>query len=163
MAGAHQLFTGGTERVGLDALIAQTLSSLSVARPANVSVETDLNGGGIALGTERAVGLAMVLHELCYNAIVHGLREGGRLTIRARREIHEPPADGDVVIEVMDESSVPAPADRALPAERIESATGQGLSLVQGLVRRELRGRFSIGPRPAGGTVARVEFPMNGD
>lgn len=165
MAGAHQLFTGGTERVGLDALIAQTLSSLSVARPANVSIETDLNGGRIALNTERAVGLAMVLHELCYNAMVHGLRDGGTLTIRARRGAHEQPDDANVVIEVMDEchEHVHAGPDRAPAAERVESATGQGLSLVQGLVRRELRGKFSIGPRPAGGTVARVEFPLNGE
>jgi GAF domain-containing protein/anti-sigma regulatory factor (Ser/Thr protein kinase) len=164
MAGAHQLFTGGTERVGLDALIAQTLSSLSVARPANVLVNTDLNGGGIALGTERAVGLAMVLHELCYNAMVHGLRQGGTLTIRARRDDAEhPQEEGGVVIEVMDHGAANGAADAGNSAAPTDTATGQGLSLVQGLVRRELRGKFTIGPRPEGGTVARVEFPLNGE
>ena len=163
MANAHQLFTGGTERVGLDALIAQTLSALAVIRPANVSVQTDLDGVRIALDTERAVGLAMVLHELCYNAIVHGLRTGGKLTIRVRGGSEEHgPGDGDVVIEVMDDgiannSGEPGAAASVIPA------TGQGLSLVQGLVRRELRGKFSIGPRPEGGMVARVEFPLDGE
>jgi two-component sensor histidine kinase len=161
MAGAHQLFTGGTERVGLDALVAQTLSSLSVARPPNVSIQTDLNGNSIALGTERAVGLAMVLHELCYNAIVHGLRGGGTLTIRARRDGTD--CENAVVIDVIDEATPNDPNRGGGPAVQIDTATGQGLSLVQGLVRRELRGKFSIGPRPQGGTVARVEFPLNGE
>lgn len=159
MAGAHQLFTGGTERVGLDALVAQTLSSLSVVRPPNVSVQTDLDGVRIALDTERAVGLAMVLHELCYNAIVHGLAGGGALTIRARggTEDHGQ-ADGEVVIEVSDEGLAARPRPVVTG-----TATGQGLSLVEGLVRRELRGRFSIESRPQGGTVARVEFPTENE
>ena len=163
MAGAHQLFTGGTERVGLDALIAQTLSSLSVIRPSNVSVHTDLNGARIALNTERAVGLAMVLHELCYNAIVHGLGGGGALTIRARSGSEDQgPGDGEVVIEVMDEGLAGNPPERA-PSEPVATASGQGLSLVQGLVRRELRGKFSITARPQGGTIARVEFPTESE
>jgi hypothetical protein len=65
------------------------------------------------------------------------------------------------VIEVMDEGI--AKDSREPGAAPLVPATGQGLGLVQGLVRRELRGKFSIGPRPEGGMVARVEFPLDGE
>ena len=155
MAGAHQLFTGDVERVTLEALVGQTISSLSVAKPANVEVQTELNGVRLSLDTEQAVGLAMALHELCFNALVHALGEGGTLTIRARNSTDASAAPGTVVIEVMDDGcGMPEGADGS-PAGTV----GQGLGLVRGLVRRELRGTFSLRPREQGGTVAAIEFP----
>lgn len=157
MAAAHELFTGDVERVSLEALVAQTIHSLSVAKPAGVEVKTDLDGIALSLETGRAVGLAMVLHELCYNALVHGVRDGGTLTIRARARSNGIVAadhERQLVIEVIDDGRRIAPITQP-QAYR----SGQGLDLVKGLVRRELRGTFSLQPRPEGGTVAAVEFP----
>jgi two-component sensor histidine kinase len=126
----------------------------------------------------------MVLNELCYNAMVHGLRGGGALTIRARGGTHEAAAldagaatEERVVIEVIDSggrlngngrtapsgegppvsaSAVAAPPVRPPPG----NGTGFGLELVEGLVRRELHGTFELRPSEQGGTVAVVEFPL---
>ena len=157
MAAAHELFTGDVEQVSLEALVAQTVHSLSVAKPAEVEVKTDLDGIALSLDTGRAVGLAMVLHELCYNALVHGVRDGGTLTIRARASCNGIVAaehERHLVIEVIDDGRRIAPITQP-QAYR----SGQGLDLVRGLVRRELAGTFSLQPRPEGGTIAAVEFP----
>jgi GAF domain-containing protein len=174
MAGAHQLFAGGLDRVPLASLVTQTLTACSASRPAGVTLSTDLGTVNATLGPEQAVALAMVLNELCYNAMVHGLRAGGALTIRARGVTDDaatasagPAAGGQrVVIEVADSgggaargNGHPAPGDAAratLPA----AGTGFGLELVEGLVRRELRGTFLLRPGEQGGTVAVVEFPL---
>jgi two-component sensor histidine kinase len=173
MAGAHQLFTGGMESVGLEELVVQTLSALSVSKPPNVTVRTDLDEVRVSLDTEQAVGLAMVLHELCFNAMVHGLRDGGVLTIRAHKSngtVAAGQPGGIVVIDVIDDgvgcwhARVPESDHLAPLVERCDiSGTGHGLELVGGLVKRELRGKFLIRPGDEGGTVATVEFPLGGD
>ena len=157
MAAAHELFTGDVERVSLEALVGQTINSLSIAKPMGVEVKTDLDGVGLSLETGRAVGLAMVLHELCYNALVHGVRDGGTLTIRARASsngVVAADSDRQLRIEVIDNGRRPS-----APSEPQTDRAGQGLDLVRGLVSRELRGTFSLQARPEGGTVAAVEFP----
>lgn len=169
MAGAHQFFTGGSGQVTLDLLVSQILSTVAVSKPPNVAIETDLSGAHVELGAQQAVGLAMVLHELCYNAIVHGLRNGGTLTITARKGTDAQRGAGDqqslpaapptCAIEVADNGPEPTGADaRAAPP----GSSGHGLELVEGLVRRELRGSFCLRRRPQGGTVAIVEFPCDG-
>jgi two-component sensor histidine kinase len=173
MAGAHQLFTGGMESVELEELVVQTLSALSVSKPPGVTVRTDLDEVRVSLDTEQAVGLAMVLHELCFNAMVHGLRDGGILTIQAHKGIGNVTADrpgSSIIIEVIDdgvgccESPGPAPDHHIPLVERGDtSGCGHGLELVGGLVKRELRGKFLIRPRDEGGTIATVEFPLSGD
>ena len=158
MAGAHELFTGDVQGVSLEALVAQTVRSLSVAKAAGVVVKTDLGPLGLSLDTDRAVGLAMVLHELCYNALVHGVQGGGTLTIRARAGSNgsmNAETDPHLIIEVIDDGGSNKPTLQP-QADR----TGQGLDLVRGLVRRELRGTFSLHTRPQGGAVAAVEFPV---
>jgi two-component sensor histidine kinase len=45
-------------------------------------------------------------------------------------------------------------------AEIAEAERGTGLRLVEGLVSRELRGRFELSPKTQGGTVAQVEIPL---
>ena len=49
------------------------------------------------LPTPRAVSLAMVLHELCSNALLHGVKDGGQVTIRGARR------DGRVAVQVCDD------------------------------------------------------------
>ncbi|HEY2585136.1 MAG TPA: GAF domain-containing protein, partial [Tepidisphaeraceae bacterium] len=43
MAGAHQLFTGGLDRVPLTSLVAQTVAACSASRPSGVSVATEID------------------------------------------------------------------------------------------------------------------------
>jgi two-component sensor histidine kinase len=162
MGRAHELFVGGPQRVELGALVDQVLPSLSVVKPPGVHVRKDLDGVRVALPTERAVALAMVLHELCYNAIAHGLagRADGLVTIRARGAA-EP---GRVLVEVSDDGVGFGNGNPAPSAARTDSASpGWGLTLVRGLVARELRGKFSLSPGPERGTIAAIEFPVTAD
>jgi GAF domain-containing protein len=174
MAGAHQLFTGGMERVALQSLVAQTLATVAVSKPAGVAVQIELDHGGLTFGTEQAVGLAMVLHELCYNAFVHGLRDGGVLTIRARNQPIAPASAANgtpeetpgstVVIEVINDGSAYNEETgghlKSSGLMRPGIGSGHGLDLVAGLVRRELKGKFKLCPRAEGGAIATVEFPF---
>ena len=125
---AHQLFTGSPEGIFLSVLVQGTVSYLSVVRLNSVTVQTDVPND-IKLGTERAVSVAMVLHELCYNAIVHGL--GGKQgTVTIRGQVHRS-GNGDrsqrtaVVLEVIDAADSPEPLvaqaaqrTRPIPARR---------------------------------------------
>jgi two-component sensor histidine kinase len=167
MAGAHQLFVGDADSVPLGTLVERMLSSLAVARPAGVAVALDLGVRDVELRTEQAISLAMALHELCYNAIVHGL-EGARgtVTLRTRRA-----GDGRLAVDVIDDGrgmGFPHAGgggnghdnENGNGAGGGQQGTGIGLELVRGLVSRELRGSFALGERPGGGTVATVEFPL---
>lgn len=162
MAGAHDLFAGGVQTVTLPDLVERTLSSLSVAKPANVDIRTELShatadGRPVALATRQAVAVAMALHELCFNALVHGLRGGGTLTIRAR----EARVPGELAIDVSDAGQRPGPPGGADGNAGYAYSSGMGLALVRGLVGRELRGHFSVGPNTDGGTTATMEFPVS--
>jgi two-component sensor histidine kinase len=168
MASAHQLFTGEMDRVTLPALVAHTLSSVSVGKHPGVTIKTELEGSCFTLGARQAVGLAMVLYELCYNALVHALPGGGTLTIAAR-DGNDSGTPQTCVIEVRDEAmgageqqDGPEVQGAGAESSATDSYSGQGLELVEGLVRRELRGTFLLRPRPQGGTVATVEFPFDG-
>jgi two-component sensor histidine kinase len=182
MAGAHQLFVGDAESVPLDSLVERMLSSLSVARSPGVEMRVEHGTPpGVELPAEQAISLAMALHELCYNAIVHGLEgTSGSVTLRTREA-----GAGRLAVDVIDDGrGMPAPVRSAVavgaavgeglspydenheggdPPGANGHATGIGLEIVRGLVSRELRGSFSFGTPPGGaGTVATVEFPLQG-
>lgn len=156
---AHELFAGGITTVSMSKLVEQTIPSLAVVKPPGVVIVKDLGDSDIPLKTTQAVSLAMVIHELCYNAIVHGLGARGTLTIRARVQ------DGrTVVLDVIDNGTAGTPAGEeeggvATMAPPVAS-TGLGLRLVKGLVGRELRGKFAMQERSEGGTIVTVEFPL---
>lgn len=166
MARAHELFTGATTPLRLPQLMQSTLSSLSVLKPPGVRIQTRLEDVDVVLESDQAVALVMVLHELCHNAIVHGLGEEGTLTISAH-----PGGTNSLVIEVIDDG---APVTAAVAAwgdddgtaqERRRPGpddfrTGMGLGLVRGLVSRELHGKFELKRAATGGTRARIEFPL---
>jgi len=164
MARAHELFALGVEEVSVAELVKQVLPSLALARPQGVTIRTEVDGvgGATRLGTDRAVNVAIVLHELCYNAMVHGVGETGTVTIQVRDA-----GGGAVAIDVIDDGSAahghPHGGNGNGNGNGLRSGesrgTGVGLTLVGGLVRRELRGRFSLARRPEGGMVATAEFP----
>jgi two-component sensor histidine kinase len=160
MARTHELFVGGNDRVPLRELVNKLLPALSLIRPAGVEIRADLNGLQVELGTERAVSLAMVLNELCWNALEHGMGENGVLQIRGygvdgQRLVIEVEDDGGGRCQVADGTSGTAPAGGS-----VANGRGTGLRLVEGLVSRELRGRFVMERCAAGGTRARIEIPL---
>ncbi len=167
MARTHDLFSGGINEVSVQELAQKALASVEAIKPPGVRIRTELQDLKAQLGTDRAVTLAMVLYELCCNALVHGMGESGHLVLRGRN------VDGDrVAIDVIDSGSPTgslATGKAILRDENEASATktngeshGVGLSLVRGLVGRELHGRFDLRPNPSGGSTATVEFPING-
>jgi two-component sensor histidine kinase len=103
------------------------------------------------------------LPELIRNAVetIETIRPPG-VTIRTRAEQPD-----NVVIEVIDDGGVGAgvAAGNATPQAAVMSRTkktthepGIGLSLVRGLVSRELHGEFDLRTRPEGGTVATIRL-----
>jgi two-component sensor histidine kinase len=175
MATAHELFTGGAAAVMLRELVEKVVASLSAARPPGADVQLDLsNAAHVALGTDRAVKLAMALNELAFNAMVHGLAgEPGIVQILARVEPAEQSRlfmevldDGVGLLNLRSEDSVIDTGDGAIAtavAARVAESTrtGMGLQLVRGLVQSELRGHFTLEPRrTTDGTRAAVEIPL---
>ncbi len=163
MARTHDLFAGGIDRVPLMELVEQMIPSLSVVKPPGVDIRTDLATVRVLLRTERAVSLAMVLHELCSNAILHGTGSTGVVTIRAamqRPEMKPGSIKGTMTVnlEVIDAGRGKA-IDKPGEIQRVGSG-GLGLILVDGLVTRELGGTFSLVPLKDGGSLARVQFPV---
>jgi two-component sensor histidine kinase len=171
MSDAHQLFVSGVAAITLAKLVEQVLASMAVPPLNGPRIELDLAAAAnVQLRTDRAVSLAMVLHELSYNAIAHGCGAGGQLTLSARLNAGAKPI---VAMEVKDDGAAAesdlAPTapdgdrDGAIALAVGPPRTGIGLHLVRGLVRRELHGTFTMTPLPGGGTCATVEFPLAED
>ncbi|HYE20779.1 MAG TPA: GAF domain-containing protein [Tepidisphaeraceae bacterium] len=175
MARTHELFVGGAASVALGDLVSKLLPSLSVVKPTRAQVRTHLEAADTRLPTDRAVSLAMVLNELCWNALEHGVGEEGVLEIRARSGV-----DGRLIVEVEDDGGRQREAAagngggggdggdtdgaRAGTAGTdlmaVRRTRGMGLRLVEGLVARELGGRFVLLEAQGGGTLARVDLTI---
>ena len=107
-----------------------------------------VDGDNLCLDSKQATALALVLTELFDNAILHGLaeRQEGQIAV------HICAADGDAILTVRDDGA-------GLPADFSWAANEQlGLRIVRTLVRRELRGEFSL-QNVGTGTAAKVTFP----
>jgi two-component sensor histidine kinase len=174
LARTHEMLNGGLQRSSLRDLIEQNLRALAVVTPPGVKARTEIQHPDVLLRPDRAVALAMVLHELGYNAVVHGLDDSGHLLIRASLQL-----PNFLLIEVIDDgrgfsdpaqdpagawqanSASVATADRRTLLAK--AGTGLGLSLVRDFVTRELRGLFTIISTPGAGAAARVEFPLLDD
>ena len=156
MARAHDLFTKGADRVRLAELVARVPESIAVLQPARVRIITDLDDEGITLATPRAVSLAMVLHELCSNALLHGVKDGGLVAIRSLcmdRRISIQVCDDGVGFEPGKDGAEPPVARRG----------GLGLQLVRELVGRELQGNMHIESATGKGTTVSIAFPLDRD
>jgi two-component sensor histidine kinase len=115
----------------IDRLRAMLVQGLAVGRDVEARLEP------VVLAGNRATALALVFSELLQNALEHG--EG---VVRIELAQH----DGDVVLTIADQGPGPNGA-----------APGTGLSIVDALVRDELRGTFDL--RREDGTRAEVVFP----
>ena len=101
------------------------------------------------LPADVATSLAMIISELCQNAVEHGLaHESGEVRVVPSRY------DGRLRMEISDDG-------RGLPAGfDWRKSRSLGLSIVNTLVA-EMEGSFRLGPRQAGsGTQAVVEIPL---
>jgi two-component sensor histidine kinase len=101
------------------------------------------------LSADVATSLAMIISELCQNAVEHGLaHESGEVRVVPSRY------DGRLRMEISDDG-------RGLPAGfDWRKSRSLGLSIVNTLVA-EMEGSFQLGPRQAGsGTQAVVEIPL---
>ena len=91
----------------------------------------------VSLGGQQATALALVFTELFQNALEHG---GGKVAIGLARR------DGEVVLTITDDGG-----------GMTGDGSGTGLSIVQALVRDELRGALAL--ENDGGLRAEVVFP----
>ena len=106
-----------------------------------------IQGSFGVLRSEHATALAMALTELVSNAVEHGLalrESAGAVVVKAQRT-HE------LVVTIEDDGP-------GLPADGI--VDGLGLSIVRTIVTQDLHGSLTIGPREAGGTVAKIAIPL---
>ncbi len=169
MAGAHDLFSTGVDRVELSSLLEQVLVSVSAIKHPGVEVRTEFAAMDVMLSPPQAIALAMAVYELGSNAMVHAMsEEGGTMTVRTRHEAQR------VSIEVIDDgpgwhggSSDAAdngPGNGAAcggAGNGRHGSEGAGLTLVRELVGRELQGVFRMARGAEGGTVATIEFPSS--
>jgi two-component system, sensor histidine kinase PdtaS len=101
------------------------------------------------VSADVATSLAIVLTELCQNAVEHGLADTpGQVRVVPSL------ADGKLRVEISDDG-------RGLPPDfDWRQSRSLGLSIVDTLVG-EMEGRFELGPQPNGpGTRAVVEIPI---
>jgi two-component system, sensor histidine kinase PdtaS len=101
------------------------------------------------LSADVATSLAMIISELCQNAVEHGLaHQSGEVRVVPGR------SNGRLRLEISDNG-------RGLPPDfDWRRSRSLGLSIVNTLVA-EMEGSFQLGPRPAGpGTQAVVEIPL---
>jgi two-component sensor histidine kinase len=156
MARAHDLFTQGADRVRLSDVVTRVPESIAVLQPAQVRIVTDLDEEETTLATSRAVSLAMVLHELCSNALLHGVKDGGQVAIRSLR------MDRRISIQVCDDGIGFEP-DKNGEQPSAGRRGGFGLQLVRELVGRELQGNMHIDSAPGRGTTVSIAFPLDHD
>jgi two-component sensor histidine kinase/putative methionine-R-sulfoxide reductase with GAF domain len=136
IAAVHEVLTERRdEAVELDDLLDRLRAMLMQGLGAAKRVETELRP--VSLAGNRATALALVFSELFQNALEHG---GSSVKVELARR------SGDVVLAIVDDGE-------GFGGE----ADGTGLSIVEALVRDELRGTLSLANE--GGLRAEVVFP----
>jgi two-component sensor histidine kinase/putative methionine-R-sulfoxide reductase with GAF domain len=136
IAAVHEVLTESRhDDVELDELLDRLRAMLVQGLGSGKTVVTALEP--VSLAGHRATALALVFSELLQNALEHG---GETVSIELGRR------NGNVVLAIADDG---AGVD--------EEPSGTGLSIVQALVRDELRGTLRL--RSDGGLRAEVVFP----
>jgi two-component sensor histidine kinase len=136
IAAVHEVLTESRhDDVELDELLDRLRAMLVQGLGSGKTVETAFEP--LSLAGHRATALALVFSELLQNALEHG---GETVRIELGRR------DGSVVLSIADDG-----------AGVQEEPSGTGLSIVQALVRDELRGTLRL--HSDGGLRAEVVFP----
>ena len=136
IAAVHEVLTEHREDdVDLAELIERLRAMLVQGLVAGKAVEAELEQ--VSLAGDRATALALVFSELLQNALEHG---GDSVRVELGR------SDGNVVLAIADDGAGIA-----------DEPSGTGLSIVQALVRDELRGTLDLSSE--GGLRAEVVFP----
>jgi two-component sensor histidine kinase/putative methionine-R-sulfoxide reductase with GAF domain len=117
----------------LDRLRAMLVQGVGTGKEVDATLEPVLLAG------QRSTALALVFSELLQNALEHG---GAHIQVGLVRE------NGQVVLAIADDG----------PGMSGEQSGGTGLSIVQALVRDELRGTLEL--RSVDGMRAEVRFPL---
>jgi two-component sensor histidine kinase/putative methionine-R-sulfoxide reductase with GAF domain len=137
IAAVHEvLMERRDDDVDLAELLERLRGTLVQGLGAGKRIEAELEP--VSLAGNRATALALVFSELFQNALEHG---GGSVRVELARR------NGEVVLAIADDGAGIAG----------ETAAGTGLSIVQALVRDELRGTLSL--ETDGGLRAEVVFP----
>ena len=135
----------------LDELCASLVAHMQQVTAA-ASVRAEVRPGHIALPLNRAVPVALIVHELLLNAFKHGVAAGARhIAVQFRR------AADAVTIEVIDDGQHHPPD---LPAQ-LEGSRHFGVRIVR-LLARQLHGRVDFMPEP-GRFCAALTFPLGPD
>jgi two-component sensor histidine kinase len=110
-------------------------------------ITLDVSGSSIMIPSREATSLALVINELVQNAVKHGLKDtnSGKLLINIDQE------DFQISVTVKDDGP-------GLPEKFDPRKDGNlGLTIVQTLVKDELKGHFEFDC--TSGTCARISFP----
>lgn len=150
MAAVHDLLS--QEDIGLTTVhgIARRIGDIACADlvPEDKTVRIEMVGSDVAVASQQATLLALVVSELICNALTHGFADCGEGTVVVGAERR----NGQVRVEVHDDG-------RGLPGGfSLEQDSGLGLSIIQRVVIEQLKGTFEIGRGTGGGTSAVVTF-----
>lgn len=111
------------------------------------NISLTLEGHNYYLATQQATTCALVVNELLQNAVEHGYPNRDEGTIQV--ELHDTAAS--MFIEVRDDGEgLPSGFD-------LQRDSNLGLSIVDSLVRDDLKGQFEL--RPGHGVTALISFP----
>ncbi|TDT33667.1 sensor histidine kinase [Naumannella halotolerans] len=119
-----------------------------VSRASQSRVRVSRQGSFGRIPAQVATPLALVVTELCQNAIEHGLGDAaGTVLVKSQRDRRR------LTVQVCDDG-------RGLPPNVDPTGNSLGLSIVRTLVS-DLGGSFTLGPNPQGrGTMAMIEVPI---
>jgi two-component sensor histidine kinase len=153
IATVHEILSeAGVDKVRLLDLIKRLAANISanMVNPA-ADIKFNIAGTNVAMSSQRATGLALVVNELIQNALEHGLtgREHGKIVIKLKQE------DQAVILSVTDNGwGLPLDFD-------LSRNMGLGLEIVRASVTEDMQGVFQLEPGPSQvGTQARITLPL---
>ncbi len=150
MAAVHDLLSSqdGESATAIDIVNKMAEIASSDAAATGMAVQISVDGDRVEIDEDRATVFALVVNELIWNAMGHGLGVGmdGRIGVRIE-------VDADSVRTSVHDNGCGLPAGFELGRD-----SGLGLTIVQQLVESDLDGHFSL--QNDDGCLATVTFPL---
>ncbi len=115
----------------------------------NLKLKTSFNADNVALSSEKATSIALVLNELLQNSLDHAFddREVGEISVNFSIK------EDCYLLEITDDGTgLPKGFD-------LSKTKSLGLKIIQTMVESDLKGVFELLPNPKGGTRAIVTIP----